>query len=246
MPTKINIYNQKAEKVGDIKLSDNVFGVKANEPLAHQAMVAQMSNKRQVLAHTKDRSEVRGGGRKPWRQKGTGRARAGSTRSPIWKGGGVTFGPRKDRNFTKNINKKMKQNAMLMVLSDRVKSRNFVVLDKLEVEGFKTSVFNKMIEGLEKNVLGMRKQKATASAGQAESRKQKIDKEKSDTKIKKEKRSVLVINDKKDNKVKYSGRNLAGVEIINLDNINILDLLKYRDLVLTVDGVKRLEERYGK
>ncbi|MCK4554466.1 50S ribosomal protein L4, partial [Candidatus Parcubacteria bacterium] len=118
MSISVKIYNQKAEAVGDIKLSDKVFGVKANEPLVHQAMVAQMSNERQVLAHTKDRSEVRGGGRKPWKQKGTGRARAGSIRSPIWKGGGVTFGPRKDRNFSKNINKKMKQNAMLMVLSD--------------------------------------------------------------------------------------------------------------------------------
>jgi len=231
--SSVVIYNQKAEAIGEIKLSDKVFGVKVNEPLVHQAMVAQMSNQRQVLAHTKDRSEVRGGGRKPWRQKGTGRARAGSIRSPIWKGGGVTFGPRSDRNFKKDINKKMKQKAMLMVLSDRVMSGNFVVLDKLEVEGFKTSVFNKMIGGLEK-ILVARKHENTKTLKHE------------NTKTRKHKRSILMINDKKDEKVKYSGRNLAGVEIINLDNINILDLLKYRDLVLTVDGVKRLEERYGK
>jgi len=231
--SSVVIYNQKAEAIGEIKLSYKVFGVKVNEPLVHQAMVAQMSNQRQVLAHTKDRSEVRGGGRKPWRQKGTGRARAGSIRSPIWKGGGVTFGPRSDRNFKKDINKKMKQKAMLMVLSDRVMSGNFVVLDKLEVEGFKTSVFNKMIGGLEK-ILVARKHENTKTLKHE------------NTKTRKHKRSILMINDKKDEKVKYSGRNLAGVEIINLDNINILDLLKYRDLVLTVDGVKRLEERYGK
>ncbi len=241
MSIKINIYNQKAESVGDIKLSDKVFGVKANEALVHQAMVAQMSNERQVLAHTKDRSEVRGGGRKPWRQKGTGRARVGSIRSPIWKGGGVTFGPRSDRNFKKDINKKMKQKAMLMVLSDRVMSGNFVVLDKLEVEGFKTSVFNKMLGGLEKMI----RQQTTDNRQQEDVKKIS---EKPTPKSPPErglpKRSVLLINDKKDDKIKYSGRNLAGVEIINLDNINILDLLKYRDLVLTVDGVKGLEERY--
>ncbi|MCK5358043.1 MAG: 50S ribosomal protein L4, partial [Elusimicrobiales bacterium] len=98
MSIKVNVYNQKAEAVGDIKLSDKVFGLKTNEALVHQAMVTQMANERQNLAHTKDRSEVRGGGRKPWAQKGTGRARAGSNRSPIWMGGGVTFGPRSERN----------------------------------------------------------------------------------------------------------------------------------------------------
>ena len=249
MSIAVKIYNQKAEKVGDMKLSDKVFGVKANEALVHQAMVAQMSNERQVLAHTKDRSEVRGGGRKPWRQKGTGRARVGSIRSPIWKGGGVTFGPRSDRNFKKDINKKMKQKAMLMVLSDRVMSGNFVVLDRLEAEGFKTSVFNKMIGGLEK-ILVTRKHENTKTKKHENTKTQKsssaeaTESKSKNTKTQKHKRSVLLINDKKDDKVKYSGKNLAGVEIINLDNINILDLLKYRDLVLTVDGVKELEKRY--
>ena len=237
MSIKINIYNQKAESVGDMKLSDKVFGVKANEALVHQAMVAQMSNERQVLAHTKDRSEVRGGGRKPWRQKGTGRARAGSIRSPIWKGGGVTFGPRKDRNFSKNINKKMKQNAMLMVLSDRVKSGNFVVLDKLEMGEFKTKVFDEMLSSFATSV-------ATPFAKATDVKKAKDVKKATADKGGKKKRSVLVINNKKDDKVKYSGRNLAGVEIINLDNINILDLLRYRNVILTVEGAKELEKRY--
>ncbi len=237
MPIKINVYNQKAESVGDIKLSESVFGVKANEALVHQAMVAQMANERQVLAHTKERAEVRGGGRKPWRQKGTGRARAGSIRSPIWKGGGVTFGPLKTRNFKKNINKKMKQKALLMVLSDKIANKQVVVLDKLEVEEYKTKVFNEKIAKLETGFSDMSYVRESEKKGKA------MKKEPPKGKIKK-KRSVLIINDKKDDKVKYSGRNLAGAEIINLENINIVDLLKYRNVIFTKKGIKKLEERY--
>ncbi|MDD5071998.1 MAG: 50S ribosomal protein L4 [Patescibacteria group bacterium] len=250
MPIKINIYNQKAEVVGEMDLSDKVFGVPANKGLVHQAVVAQMANNRQVLAHTKDRSEVRGGGRKPWRQKGTGRARAGSSRSPIWTGGGVTFGPRKDRNFSKNINKKMRKKAILMVLSDKVANGNFLVMDKLEIDEYKTKVFNKIIGGAEKVLNKNSKPEIVA--------KEKGEKE--EKKNKKIKRSVLIINDprqdgaghrqdgagRKDEKVKYSGRNLSGTGIINLENINIVDLLKYKNLILTAEGVKRLEETYNK
>lgn len=244
MPIKINIYNQKAEAVGEMELADRIFGVPANQNLVHQAVVAQMANSRQVLAHTKDRSEVRGGGKKPWRQKGTGRARAGSSRSPIWKGGGVTFGPRKERNFSKKINKKMRQKAILMALSDKVASNNLLVLDKLEMDNYKTKVFNKILEGLEKI---LNKDLKSASKASAKNEKGKIKKEETSQ----AKRNILVVNDprrggtgKKDEKVRYSGRNLPGVEIINLGNINIVDLLKYRDLILTVDGVKKLEERH--
>ncbi|MFH0923542.1 MAG: 50S ribosomal protein L4 [Candidatus Falkowbacteria bacterium] len=236
----VKIYNQKAEQVGDMKLADKVFGVKASEALVHQAMVAQMSNERQVLAHTKDRSEVRGGGKKPWRQKGTGRARVGSSRSPIWIGGGVTFGPRKDRNFKKNINKKMRQKAMFMALSDRVESGDMAVLEKLEMAEFKTKEFNLMLSCLEKNILAAQKHENTPAKGWSASG-GKTQKHKNTKNIK---RSVLIINEKKDDKVKYSGRNLAGVEIINLENINLLDILKYKNLILTVDGIKKLEERY--
>ncbi|MDP2830557.1 MAG: 50S ribosomal protein L4, partial [bacterium] len=158
----------------------------------------------------------------PWKQKGTGRARAGSSRSPIWIGGGVTFGPTKERNFKQKINKKMKQKAMLGVLSDRLANKSLVILDKLEIEEFKTKAFNVMLRKLEEKIYDEGKK----------------------TKKEKIKRSILVINDKKDEKVKYSARNLAGVEIINLANINILDLLKYKNLILTVEGAKKLEERY--
>ena len=150
METKV--YNQKAEEVAKIKLSDNIFAVPTTEDLVHQAMVAQMGNERQVLAHTKDRSEVRGGGRKPWRQKGTGRARAGSSRSPIWIGGGVTFGPSKDRNFKKDINRKMKRKALYMVLSDRVKNKNIAVLDAISMKEFKTKDMDAMLKTLETKI----------------------------------------------------------------------------------------------
>ena len=268
MPIKIKVYNQKCEPVSEMKLSDQVFGVKASEVLVHQAAVTQMANERQVLAHTKERNEVRGGGKKPWRQKGTGRARVGSTRSPIWKGGGVTFGPRKDRNFKKKINKKMKQKAMMMVLSDRLSGGNLAVLDKLEMDEFKTKVFNEMLGGLEKKVLKTRKQesketpKQSPEAGQARYRAGKLatgQAKKQENKEAKEqegdlsaqagndkkiKRSILLVNDKANEKVKYSGRNLAGVKIINLDNINILDLLRYKNLISTKECIKKLEERY--
>jgi len=125
------VYNQQGEKVGQVDLPAELFGVPLNRDLVHQVVVTQMANSRQVLAHTKDRSEVRGGGAKPWRQKGTGRARHGSIRSPIWVGGGVAFGPTKERVFAKKINKKMKRQALFMVLSSKVKDKEIVLLDKI-------------------------------------------------------------------------------------------------------------------
>lgn len=218
MSLKAKVYNQNAESAGEMELSSKVFGLKVNNDLVHQAAVTQMANERQVIAHTKDRSEVRGGGRKPWRQKGTGRARHGSSRSPIWIGGGVTFGPRNDRNFKKRINKKMKQNALLMVLSDRAAGDSFIVLDKLAATEFKTKVFNKFISGFEDKIF----------------------------KTENDKRSFLIIIDKGDEKLRYSARNLTGIKLINVDNINIIDLLKYRNLILNKAAVEKLTERYGK
>jgi len=220
MPVKTNIYNQNGDIVSELKLADNVFAVKMNTDLVHQAMVCQTSNDRQVLAHTKTKAEVRGGGKKPWKQKGTGRARAGSSRSPIWIGGGVTFGPRKDRNFSKRINKKMRQKALAMVLSDRLAGNNIVVIDKVEMADFKTKVFNNFIKKIEVIF--------------------PIDKDK------KMKRSILFVNDNKDEKVLKSSRNLVGFNIINLENLNIVDLLKYRNLVITESAVKTINERYTK
>jgi large subunit ribosomal protein L4 len=217
MSIKVSVYNKKAEKVSDLKLSSSIFSVEKNDALLHQAMLAQMGNERQVLAHTKGRSDVRGGGKKPWNQKGTGRARAGTSRSPIWIGGGVTFGPRNDRNFSKNINKKMKRKTVLMVLSDKLKEEKLVVIDEIVAKEFKTKEVDSLVSKLEEKVL--------KNSG---------------------KRSVAVVIDKKDEKFKMSGRNLTGLKIINIENINLLDLLKYRDLVLTVGSAKKIEEKYKK
>ena len=127
---KIDIYNQKGEVTGSTTLPKEIFGVEFNADLVHQIAVSLSANKRQVSAHTKNRAEVRGGGKKPWRQKGTGRARVGSIRSPLWKGGGVTFGPRTDRKFEVEIPKKMRRKALFMVLSQKAKNNTLVVLDK--------------------------------------------------------------------------------------------------------------------
>lgn len=222
MSVKTNIYNQSGEIVGELKLSDKVFAVKVNEDLVHQAMVTQSANERQVLAHTKTKAEVSGGGKKPWKQKGTGRARAGSSRSPIWIGGGVTFGPRKDRNFSKKINKKMKQKALTMVLSDRFSNNNMAIVDKIEVKDYKTKVFNDFLKKIE-NIFPVASDKKKVS-----------------------KRSILFVNDNKDEKVVMSCRNLAGFNIINLENLNIIDLLKYKNLMITESAVKIINDRYSK
>lgn len=215
MSIKVKVYNQDAASVKDLELSASVFGLKANVDLLHQAIVAQEANERQVLAHTKDRSEVRGGGKKPWKQKGTGRARVGSSRSPIWIGGGVTFGPTKDRNFSKKLNKKMKQKAVMMALSDKINQASLVIIDNLELKEFKTKNFVALLTAFEKEILPVR-------------------------------RNLLVINSSKDKEVFYSGRNLKGVDIINPENINIVDLLSHRQVLISENGIKALEKQYGK
>ena len=135
---ELPLYNQNAENIGTIELADNVFGLPMNQDLLHQVITSQMSNKRQVLAHTKGRGEVRGGGKKPWKQKGTGRARHGSTSSPIWRSGGVTGGPTKEKNFKKDINKKMMQKALKVALSSKARDGQLFILDALTIEKPKT------------------------------------------------------------------------------------------------------------
>lgn len=217
MSIKVSVYNKKGEEVSSLDLSENIFSVERNDALLHQASLAQMGNERQVLAHTKGRSDVRGGGKKPWSQKGTGRARAGSSRSPIWIGGGVTFGPNKNRNFSKNLNKKMRQKAIFMILSDRLNDNKLALVDDIAPSEFKTKDMDKVITTLEEKVL------------------------KHDGK-----RSLLIVSDKKNEKLKMSVRNLEGINVINLGNVNILDLLKYKNLVMTVESAKAIEEKYKK
>lgn len=123
---KVSIYNTQGKSVGELELNADHFGVKPKAALIHEAVVAQQANARHAIAHTKTKGEVSGGGKKPWKQKGTGRARHGSTRSPIWVGGGITFGPRGDRNYSVKINRKARQKAMFMVLSDKLSHEHLI------------------------------------------------------------------------------------------------------------------------
>ena len=145
---KYPVYNQKGEETGTMVLPKEIFGLKLNRDLVHQIVISQMANKRQILAHTKDRREVRGGGRKPWRQKGTGRARHGSIRSPLWRHGGITFGPTKQRVFKKEIPRKMRRKVLFMVLSEKAKKNLLIVLDKLTLDAPKTKIISEIIKKL--------------------------------------------------------------------------------------------------
>ena len=151
---KVDVFNISAKKVGTMELSDAVFAQEYNEPLVHQVVVAQMANKRQGNKSTLTRSEVRGGGIKPWRQKGTGRARQGSIRSPQWTGGGVVFAP-KQRDFSQKINKKMKRAATVSALSAKVADNDFIVLKELELKEGKTRLMAAILKsfGIDTKVL---------------------------------------------------------------------------------------------
>ncbi len=145
---KYPLWNQEGEKAGEVMLPKEVFGQEMNEDLIHQAVVVEEANRRKVIAHTKTREEVSGGGRKPWRQKGTGRARAGSTRSPIWIGGGTTFGPRKERIFRKKMNKKMRVKALAVALSSKVEEKSLRVIDNLSLSEGKTKLLTALLTDL--------------------------------------------------------------------------------------------------
>src|SRR4030042_4700895 len=145
---KFPVYNLKGEKVKDIELSESVFGAGANDALLHQVYVSQHANRRKILAHTKDRSERAGSGKKPWRQKGTGRARVGSVRSPIWRKGGIIFGPTKERSFKKDIPKKMNQKAISIALSSKAKDKELVLMDSLKLKDLKTKLMKEAIDNL--------------------------------------------------------------------------------------------------
>jgi len=144
----VKTYDQNGKEVGQTRLPSEIFGIKPKPELIHQVVVAMQAGLRKSWAHVKTRAEVRGGGRKPWRQKGTGRARAGSIRSPLWRGGGVIFGPRKEKVYKKKINKKVKRLALKMALSDKVLNKKIVILDKLELPETKTKEMEKILEKL--------------------------------------------------------------------------------------------------
>lgn len=214
-----NLYNQAGEVINQIELPEEVFGLKINPNLLHQAVLAQMGNARQVLAHTKDRSEVRGGGKKPWRQKGTGRARHGSIRSPIWKGGGVTFGPTKERNFSKNINKKMKRKALFMALSGKASDQQLLVFDSLNLENPKTKLVDKIL----KNLAGKMK----------------------DFKMSKQKKdSLILVTAGTDKNIERSAKNLPYAKVLSAKSLNILDILNNKYLFLIQEAIPVIKEHY--
>ncbi|HXK32044.1 MAG TPA: 50S ribosomal protein L4 [Candidatus Paceibacterota bacterium] len=208
---KINVYNQEGKEIGNTLLPKEIFDVKINPPLVQQVVVSQMANRRQVLANAKTRGEVRGGGRKPWRQKGTGRARHGSRRSPIWRGGGITFGPRKERVFKKKIDKKVKRSALLMVLSGKVKNNMMVVLEDLKLEKAKTKL---MVAVLEK--LPVKKQ------------------------------SALLVLPKMDKNLIISSKNIATIETIQAKDLNALDILSFKYLIMPKEAIKLIKETFLK
>ncbi len=145
---KTTVYNLNGEKIGEIELSEAVFGAESNNNLLHQVYVSISSNRRVAIAHTKDRGDVVGSGKKPWKQKGTGRARTGSVKNPIWRKGGTIFGPSKDRNFKKKINRKAKRVALRIALSEKLRSGNLTVVDRIELKDKKTAEMAKALKNL--------------------------------------------------------------------------------------------------
>ena len=145
---KFPVYSQKGEKIEEFELPKEIFDVKFNPDLVHQVVVSQMANRRKSIAHTKDRGEVSGGGRKPWKQKGLGRARHGSIRSPLWRHGGVTFGPRKEKVYEKKIPKKMRRKALFMVLSEKARSNSLILLKNLDIKEPKTKLAREVLKNL--------------------------------------------------------------------------------------------------
>ena len=214
---KFPVYNSTGEQIKEIDLSSRIFGVKIKTGVIHQAVVAQLANARQVLAHTKDKSEVRGGGRKPWKQKGTGRARQGSIRAPQWIGGGVTFGPTKDRNFSKGINKKQKQLALAMCLSDRAENKTLVVFDKLQLDNGKTKELNVWLKEMKNKIANLKNSK-----------------------------KFLLVMDGNDKKIISAGLNLKNVNTIMADSLNCKEVLNHDALLVSEKAVSIIDQHYKK
>ena len=205
---KIDVYDIKGKKVSDVELSEKVFGIEPNENIVHAVLVNYLANQRQGTQSTKTRAEVRGGGKKPWRQKGTGRARQGSIRAPQWIKGGIALGP-KPRSYKYTVNKKERRLAIKSILSSKVLEKELTVVDKLEVKEIKTKTMVKALADL-----------------------------------KVEGKTLIVLPENNKN-VLMSSRNIEGVKTITANNINVFDLLKYTNLILPVDTVKKLEEVYA-
>ena len=205
---KVDLYDLNCKTVSDVELNEIVFWLEPNEAIVHEVLVNYLANQRQGTQSTKTRSEVRGGGRKPWRQKGTGRARQGSIRAPQWIKGGIALGP-KPRSYRYTVNKKEKRLAIRSVLSSKVLENKLTVVDKLELAEIKTK---SMVNALNN--------------------------------LKLEGKTLVILPEKNLN-VQASTRNIEGAKAILANTINVYDLLRYTNLVLTLDTVKKLEEVYA-
>ena len=205
---KIDVYDINGKKVKELELNEEVFGIEPNEAVVHSVLVNFLANQRQGTQNTKTRSEVSGGGKKPWRQKGTGRARQGSIRAPQWIKGGIALGP-KPRSYRYTVNKKERRLAIKSLLSSKVLENELTVVDKLELSEIKTKTMVKALADL-----------------------------------KVEGKTLIVLPENNKN-VLMSARNIEGVKTIVLNNINVFDLLKYNNLVLPLETVKKLEEVYA-
>ena len=198
----VAVLNMAGAQVGTIELNDAIFGIEANEHVMHLAVVQYLANQRQGTQSTKTRAEVRGGGRKPYRQKGTGRARQGSIRSPQWVGGGVVFAP-KPRDYSFKLNKKVKRLALQSALSTKVAEGKIIVLDELTLSEVKTKEMVKVLGNI------------------------KCD-------------NALIVMD-----VMLSARNIPTVKTASVNTINVYDLLKYNNLVVTKEAVEKIQEVYA-
>jgi large subunit ribosomal protein L4 len=214
------IYDKKGAEVGTITLPAKVFAAKWRSDLVHQVVEGMRSNKRAGTADTKGRGEVRGGGKKPWKQKGTGRARHGSSRSPIWVGGGVTHGPLAEKNYKRKISKKMRAQALFSVLSKKLKDGEIVFIDSLEVSKINTKSAVEVMKNLSK---------ASGLKPLASSKKPK----------------VLTAVFGRNEKIEKSFRNLPQLDIVFLKNLNPLDVLNHQYLLIEKpeEAVKFLESR---
>lgn len=214
------IYNKEGKEVGSITLPESVFGVRWNPDLVHQVVVSMQANARTPVAHTKDRSDVSGGGRKPWRQKGTGRARHGSRRSPIWIGGGVTFGPRNDRDFTKRINKKMRSKALYSALSKKLADGEVLFVDDLTFEHPKSADAKKALASLS-SLTGFEKL------------------------LSKRTNAALIAQAERNTVTEKSFANFSNVYMTEARNLNPVDVLNHEYVIITNPdiSVAQLESR---
>ena len=205
---QVDVYDIAGKKVDTVELKDEIFGIEPNEAVVHSVLVNYLANQRQGTQSTKTRAEVSGGGRKPWRQKGTGRARQGSIRAPQWIKGGIALGP-KPRSYKYTVNKKEKRLAIKSVLSSKVLEKELTVVNEIKLKEIKTKEMQKALNNLK--VEG----------------------------------KTLILLPEKNETVQKSARNIEGVKTTLVNTINVYDLLKYKNLVITLDTVKKLEEVYA-